>query len=74
VSEGWCGAAQVYTLSAPTKGIEKHRPQDNVMAARRDTLFRAGLVATPATIKTSFEEARDDEEVCPCTASITATQ
>jgi hypothetical protein len=33
----------VYTLSAPTVGTSEHLMHENPMAARKDTLFRAGL-------------------------------
>ena len=51
----------VYTLSAPTYGTSDRRAGDNVMAARKDTLFRAGLVDAPTTIMTPYCPLDDDE-------------
>ena len=54
----------VYTLSAPTYGtceVSRAR-EDNPFGARKDTLFRAGLVENPTTIMTPFAAETNEEE------------
>jgi predicted Zn-dependent peptidase len=53
----------VYTLSAPTYGTCDARPDsNNAFGARKDTLFRAGLVEAPTTIMTTYSPEEEEEE------------